>query len=110
MTKEALLSQFKSLQVMLENLETANPPQETHQLAREALLVAESLQQDCETELDGLAVQIQEVLQARHTFTSHVSTSCARRDLHPRLYGPAEAGDYRPGERAAAEFLKYYQE
>jgi signal transduction histidine kinase len=73
MTKEALLSQFKSLQAMLENLEAANPIKENHELAHAALKVTESLRQDCDTELARLTEQIEAAQQAKHKFTSHVT-------------------------------------
>jgi signal transduction histidine kinase len=71
--KESLLSQFKSLQEKLENLEADYPTEELHLHAQEALQVTKSLRQDCETELDELAEQIQEAQQAKHKFTSHVT-------------------------------------
>jgi signal transduction histidine kinase len=73
MKKETLLSQFKSLQEKLENLEAASPAEETRLRAREALQVAESLRQHCQTGMDELAEQIQEAQQAKHKFTSHVT-------------------------------------
>jgi len=73
MKKETLLSQFTSLQEKLENLEAASPTEETRLRAREAFQVAESLWQDCKSGMDELAEQIQEVQQAKHKFTSHVT-------------------------------------
>jgi signal transduction histidine kinase len=73
MMKETLLSKFEALQKKLVNLEAASPTEETRLCAREALQVAESLQQDCEIGLDELAEQIQEAQQAKHKFTSHVT-------------------------------------
>jgi signal transduction histidine kinase len=73
MTKEILRLQFKSLQEELKNLEAASPTEEAQWRAREALQHTESLIQDYETELDGLAAQIQDAQKAKHQFTSHIT-------------------------------------
>ena len=73
MTKEILHSQFKSLQEELKNLEAASASEDSQWRAREALRHTENLIQDYETELEGLALQIQEAQQAKHQFTSHVT-------------------------------------
>ena len=73
MTKENLLSQFKSLQDALQRLETAGNLEEMRQPTREALRQAESLRQACETEIDGLTGQILEAQQSKLQFISHIT-------------------------------------
>lgn len=73
MSKESMLSQFESLQTALQRLEAAGIAEEARQSVREALQQAESLRQDCETELGWLAEQIQEAQQTENKFVSHVT-------------------------------------
>lgn len=73
MTKENLLSQFETLQDVLQRLETASNPEETRPPLQEALRQIESLRQACETELDGLAGQILEAQQSKLQFISHIT-------------------------------------
>jgi len=73
MSKDNLLSQFKTLQDLLQPLEAAGSTDQARQAAREVLQHAEGLRQDCETELDGLAEQILDAQQAKNKFISHVT-------------------------------------